>query len=66
MQVILLYLDPQGKKLYTEDSQPGTSQFTLNTHSTTQEALTGMTAPAIRAKIAELQKHLAHIEVTTN
>ena len=52
-------MDPDGKKIFTE-SQKATAQFTLNTNKTTDEPVT---AAGIKAKIAELQKQLALIEV---
>ena len=54
MQAFLLYMDPEGKNLCT-DSHHWTSQFNV-----TQNTLT---VPGIRAKIAELQKQLAVLEV---
>ena len=59
----MLYTDPEGKKVFT-DSQPTTSHFTISHH--TQDIPSSLTIPDIKAKIAELQKQLAILEVTIN
>ena len=58
MQAFLLHTDPEGKKVFT-DSQPTTTHFTISHY--TQD--TSLTIPDIKARIAELQKQLAHLEV---
>ena len=57
----MLHTDPEGKKVFT-DSQPTTSHFTISHH--TQDIPSSLTIPDIKAKIAELQKQLAILEVT--
>ena len=61
MQAILLYADPEGKKVFTE-SQPTTSHFTISHR--TQDSTGSLTIPDIKAKITELQKQLTLLEVT--
>ena len=60
MQGILLYTDPEGKKVFTE-SQPTTTHFTISHH--TQDSTGSLSIPDIKAKIAELQKQLTLLEV---
>ncbi|XP_064393896.1 gamma-aminobutyric acid type B receptor subunit 2-like [Halichondria panicea] len=61
-KAILLYKDPDGSNVFTEhDSQPNTSHFTV-THNTSQDLLEPVTVQDIQAKIAQLQKQLAHFE----
>ena len=58
----MLHTDPEGKKIFT-DSQPTTSHFTISHHK--QDILSSiLTIPDIKAKIAELQKQLAVLEVS--
>ena len=46
------------------DSQPTTSHFTISHH--TQDIPSSLTIPDIKAKIAELQKQLAILQVSHN
>ena len=61
LQAFLLYTDPEGKRVFT-DSQPTTTHFTIS-HHTTQDTPSLLTIPDIKARIAELQKQLASLEV---
>ena len=56
MQAFLLYMDPEGNNLCT-DSQHWTSQFAVTPWPSTP------TISGLKAKIAELQKQLAVLEV---
>ena len=68
-QMVLLHIDPEGKTIF-KDSQPPTGQFILTgggggTNRSQDKTLdtVPLTAPAIRARITELQEQLALLEV---
>ncbi len=59
LQIILLHKDPTGENVFSERD---THNFSIGSDAL---QLSILTVPEVRAKIAQLQKHLAHLEKVT-